>query len=63
MKNKILNILVLVLLLILSFYTLHAQTVDQCIKCHSDLDDTHAKLFKTDVRVAMVVMQLRMIWI
>ena len=49
MKNKILNILVLVLLLILSFYTLHAQTVDQCIKCHSDLDDTHAKLFKTDV--------------
>ena len=49
MKNKILNILVSILLLILAFSTIHAQTEDQCIKCHSDLDDTHAKLFKTDV--------------
>ena len=49
MKNKIIIISVSVLFLILHFSTLQAQTNDQCIKCHLDLDDTHAKLFKTDI--------------
>jgi predicted CXXCH cytochrome family protein len=52
MKNKIINIPVSVLLLILTFTTIQAQTTDQCIKCHLDLDYTQAKLFKTDIHFA-----------
>ena len=70
MKNKILNISVSVLLLILSSSTLQAQDNDQCFKCHSDLDDAQTNLYKTDihhlkelvVRVATAVMQHQMTW-
>jgi len=50
MKIKLINISVSALLVILlSFSLTKAQAADQCIKCHLDLDDNHAKLFKTDI--------------
>lgn len=50
MKIKLINILVSALLIILLSYSLtKAQATNQCIKCHLDLDDNHAKLFKTDI--------------
>jgi len=49
MKDKIINILVSVLLLILTLGTLRAQTNDQCFKCHLDLDDAKANLFESDI--------------
>jgi predicted CXXCH cytochrome family protein len=52
MKNKIKNISVSVLLLILTLGTLRAQSNDQCFKCHLDLDDASAKIFKSDVHFA-----------
>jgi predicted CXXCH cytochrome family protein len=50
MKMKIINISVIALLLVvMNLSSLLSQTADQCLKCHLDMDDNHAKLFKTDV--------------
>jgi len=49
MKNKIKNILIAVLFLTIYSNLLIAQTTDQCFKCHSDMDDAKASLYKTDI--------------
>lgn len=49
MKNKIQYFLTSALLLILLTNFANAQSEDQCFKCHIDLDDAKANLFKTDI--------------
>jgi len=49
MKNKIKYFLALVLFLFLTTNLIKAQPVDECFKCHTDLDDAKATLFKTDI--------------
>jgi len=49
MKNKIKYFFIAVLLLILNSNTLFAQSSDQCLKCHLDMDDEKAALYKTDI--------------
>jgi predicted CXXCH cytochrome family protein len=50
MKNKIKYFLVPALFLFLnSNLLIIAQTNDECFKCHVDLDDTRANLYKTDI--------------
>ena len=52
MKYKIFIISVSALLLITSWNTVQAQSDDQCIKCHLDIDDIQAKKFKSDIHFA-----------
>ena len=49
MKNKILYLSILVLFLFLNSDFLLAQKGDECFKCHLDLDDEKAILYKTDI--------------
>jgi predicted CXXCH cytochrome family protein len=49
MKIKIKYFYNAVLFLILVTKIINAQTDDQCFKCHLDLDDAKATLFKTDI--------------
>ena len=49
MKNKIKYFLTSVLFLILISNYVNGQSVDQCFKCHIDLDDAQANLYKTDI--------------
>jgi len=49
MKNKIKNILFAVLFLTFYSNLLIAQADDQCFKCHLDMDDAKASLYKTDI--------------
>jgi hypothetical protein len=49
MKKKKLNPVKIFLLVIISIISVFAQSKDQCFICHSDLDDTPAKLYKTDI--------------
>jgi hypothetical protein len=49
MKNKMKYFFTPVLFLILVTKFVNAQPDDQCFKCHIDLDDAKANLFKTDI--------------
>jgi predicted CXXCH cytochrome family protein len=49
MKTTLKSFFILSLYLILSQKVLLAQPVDQCFKCHSDMDDEKAALYKTDI--------------
>jgi predicted CXXCH cytochrome family protein len=49
MKTILKSFFILSLYLILLQKVLLAQTVDQCFKCHSDMDDEKAALYKTDI--------------
>ena len=46
-NKKYFFITVLFLILIQNFY--YAQSEDQCFKCHLDMDDAKASLYKTDI--------------
>ncbi len=49
MKNILKYFFVAVILLILNPKILLSQTVDQCFKCHIDMDEAKANLYKTDI--------------
>ena len=49
MKNKMKYLLNLVPFLILVANYSNGQSDDQCFKCHIDLDDAQANLYKTDI--------------
>jgi predicted CXXCH cytochrome family protein len=49
MKNKIKKFLAAVLFLIFITNFTNAQSTDECFKCHIDLDDANANLFKSDI--------------
>lgn len=49
MKNKIKYFLIPVLFVVLNSNLLSAQTGDECFKCHLDMDDAKANLYKTDI--------------
>lgn len=49
MKNKIKYFLSAVMFLILTTNFINAQSVDECFKCHIDIDDAKAILYKADI--------------